>query len=122
MKTSQILGLLGLVILMAPSPISKTAHYDVTLTREQSNLYKIDGTSLLIQTKWCMEFAMREEAILKVEPSYSFSKGSIIFIDSERSCEVDEFLQKTRAVNGTMAKTGYSYEEVDWLLVPVDLN
>jgi hypothetical protein len=53
--------------------------YVVTLTRKTSNLYKIDGTDLYVETRYCYEYATREEVVLVVEGSYGMTKGKIIF-------------------------------------------
>lgn len=53
--------------------------FKVDLTRKESNLYKIEGTNYYIETRYCYEYATSEEAILKVESNYGYTKGKIIF-------------------------------------------
>lgn len=55
--------------------------YEVELTKIGSNFYQIHGTSLYIETKFCMEYAVREEAILHISSSYGFSIGEVFFLD-----------------------------------------
>lgn len=53
--------------------------YEVELTRKGSNLYKIDGTSLYIKTRYCYEYSYGEEVILKIESAYGYTKGQVIW-------------------------------------------
>ena len=40
-------------------------NYEVNLTRKGSNVYKIDGKDIIIQTRYCYVYAYSEEAIFK---------------------------------------------------------
>jgi hypothetical protein len=53
--------------------------FKIDITRKGSNLYKIDGTDYYLETRYCYEYATRDEAILKVESNYGYNKGVIIF-------------------------------------------
>jgi len=53
--------------------------YSVTISRKTTDLYKVDGKNIYIKTKYCYEYATGDEAILKVESSYGYTKGTIIF-------------------------------------------
>ncbi|SHF87627.1 hypothetical protein SAMN05444274_11156 [Mariniphaga anaerophila] len=53
--------------------------YEIEITREESNLYEIEGTAYYIETKFCYDFASRDEAILKVKSNISFQKGTLFF-------------------------------------------
>lgn len=54
--------------------------YDVSLRKESSNLYHIQGTSIYVETNWCSEYAMFDKAILNVTLSYGYTLGEIIFL------------------------------------------
>lgn len=55
--------------------------YEVELTRIDSNFYQICGTNLYIETKYCYEYATRDEAILSITSSYGYTRGEVIFLD-----------------------------------------
>jgi hypothetical protein len=65
-------------LILVPTSI-KTDKYVVSLTRKTSNLYHIDGTDLYVETRYCYEYATRNEVVLIVESSYGITKGKIIF-------------------------------------------
>ena len=54
-------------------------NYEVNLTRKGSNVYKIDGKDIIIQTRYCYVYAYSEEAIFKA----SGYGGELIFFDSK---------------------------------------
>jgi hypothetical protein len=53
--------------------------FKVTLTKKASNLYKIDDTKFYIETRYCYEYATRQEVIIIVESNYGYTKGKVIF-------------------------------------------
>lgn len=54
--------------------------YDVSLKRETSNLYNIQGTAIYIETNWCSEYSMFDKAILNITSNYGYTLGEIIFL------------------------------------------
>lgn len=58
-----------------------TGKYEVELTRIDSNFYQICGTNLYIETKYCYEYATRDEAILNVTSNYGYTRGEVIFLE-----------------------------------------
>ena len=58
-----------------------TGKYEVELTRIDSNFYQICGTNLYIETKYCYEYATRDEAIFSITSSYGYTRGEVIFLD-----------------------------------------
>lgn len=58
-----------------------TGKYEVELTRIDSNFYQICGTNLYIETKYCYEYATRDDAILSITSSYRYTHGEVIFLD-----------------------------------------
>jgi len=65
-------------LLLVPMDIDK-GNYVVKVTRKGSNLYKVDDKNIYIQTKYCYEYSNSQEVVLKVEGSYGYTKGKIIF-------------------------------------------
>lgn len=58
-----------------------TKRYNVKVTRIDSNFYQICGTDIYIETKYCYEYATRDDAILNITSNYGYSKGEIIFLE-----------------------------------------
>lgn len=62
------------------SPIELEAGmYEISLSREGDNLYKVYGEDIYIKTRYCMEMALGDEAILKIESITGFTLGKLIF-------------------------------------------
>ena len=58
-----------------------TGKYEVELTRIDSNFYQICGTKLYIETKYCHEYATRDDAILNITSNYGYTRGEVIFLE-----------------------------------------
>ena len=58
-----------------------TGKYNVELTRIDTNFYQIYGTSIVIETKYCHEYANREDVILNITSNYGNTRGEVIFLD-----------------------------------------
>ena len=58
-----------------------TGKYEVELTKIDSNFYQIYGTNLYIETKYCYEYATRDEAILNITSNYGYTRGEVIFLE-----------------------------------------
>lgn len=56
-----------------------TGKYEVELTRIDSNFYQIHGTQLYVETKYCYEYATRDDAILNITSNYGYTRGEVIF-------------------------------------------
>ena len=54
--------------------------YDVKLTKIDTDFYNICGTSLYIETKYCYEYATRDDAILNIRSNYGYIRGETIFL------------------------------------------
>lgn len=63
----------------APTKID-TGKYEVELTRIDSNFYQICGTNLYIETKYCYEYATRDDAILNITSNYGYTRGEVVFL------------------------------------------
>lgn len=51
----------------------------IRVTRVGSNLYQICDTDYYIQTRYCYEYATREEVVVNITSAYGYTKGEIIF-------------------------------------------
>lgn len=65
-------------LILIPSKI-KEGIYKVEITRKGSNLYKLEGTKYYIETRYSYEYAINDDAILKIESNYGYTKGTIYF-------------------------------------------
>ena len=67
-------------IVLVPTKLDE-GKYSVELTKVDSNFYKIYGTDLYIETRYCYEYATRDDAVLIIESNYGYTKGEVIFLD-----------------------------------------
>ena len=67
-------------IVLVPTKLDE-GKYSVELTKVDSNFYKIYGTDLYIETRYCYEYVTRDDAVLIIESNYGYTKGEVIFID-----------------------------------------
>ncbi len=84
-------------------------NYEVNLTRKGSNVYKIDGKDIIIQTRHCYVYAYSEEAIFKA----SGYGGEVIFFDSKDKCDVKAVFGVSKQKPGKYVVT-VSREDDDW--------
>lgn len=107
MKKSLLATLATLMSLQAAPALAE--NYEVNLTRKGSNVYKIDGKDIFIQTRSCYVYAYSEEAILKT----SGYGGEIIFFDSKDKCDVKAVFGLSKQEPGKYVVT-VSHEDDDW--------
>ena len=93
-------------LLVAPA---QAENYEVNLTRKGSNVYKIDGKDIIIQTRYCYVYAYSEEAIFKT----SGYGGEVIFFDSKDKCDVKAVFGVSKQKPGKFVVT-VSREDDDW--------
>ena len=93
-------------LLVAPA---QAENYEVNLTRKGSNVYKIDGKDIIIQTRYCYVYAYSEEAIFKT----SGYGGEVIFFDSKDKCDVKAVFGVSKQKPGKFVVT-VSHEDDDW--------
>ena len=93
-------------LLAAPA---QAENYEVNLTRKGSNVYKIDGKDIIIQTRYCYVYAYSEEAIFK-SSGYG---GEVIFFDSKDKCDVKAVFGVSKQKPGKFVVT-VSREDDDW--------
>ena len=84
-------------------------NYEVNLTRKGSNVYKVDGKDIIIQTRYCYVYAYSEEAIFKT----SGYDGEVIFFDSKDNCDVKAVFGLSKQTPGKYVVT-VSHEDDDW--------
>lgn len=84
-----ILGLgLGLALAVSVASASRAS----TVTRIAADLYKIDGTSLWLRTRYCYEYVYGEEMTL--------ANREMKFTHGRPTCAVREFLKEAYIVSG----------------------
>ena len=86
---------------------AQAENYEVNLTRKGSNVYKIDGKDIIIQTRYCYVYS--EEAIFKT----SGYDGEVIFFDSKDKCDVKAVFGVSKQKPGKFVVT-VSHEDDDW--------
>lgn len=57
----------------------KLGKYSISVSKIDDNLYKVDGKDIYIKTKYCHEYATRDDVILLVTSNSGYTKGEIIF-------------------------------------------
>ena len=88
---------------------AQAENYEVNLTRKGSNVYKIDGKDIIIQTRYCYVYAYSEEAIFKM---FGYG-GEVIFFDSKDKCDVQAVFGASKQKPGRYVVT-VSREDDDW--------
>lgn len=107
MKKPLLATLAALMGLQAAPVLAE--NYEVNLTRKGSNVYKIDGKDIIIQTRYCYVYAYSEEAIFKT----SGYGGEVIFFDSKDKCDVKAVFGVSKQKPGKYVVT-VSHEDDDW--------
>ena len=107
MKKTLLAALSALMSVQAAPALAE--NYEVNLTRKGSNVYKIDGKDIIIQTRYCYVYAYSEEAILKT----SGYGGEVIFFDSKDKCDVKAVFGLSKQKPGKYVVT-VSHEDDDW--------
>lgn len=110
MKKALLTVLAALMSLQAAPAFAE--NYEVNLTRKGSNVYKIDGKDIIIQTRYCYVYAYSEEAIFKT----SGYGGEVIFFDSKDKCDVKAVFGVSKQKPGKYVVT-VSREDDDWFEV-----
>ena len=107
MKKSPLLWIVAQACLQA-APV-RPENYEVSLTRKGSNVYKVDGKDIIIQTRYCYVYAYSEDAIFK-SSGYG---GEVIFFDSKDKCDVKAVFGVAKQKPGKYVVT-VSHEDDDW--------
>lgn len=64
--------------LLVPTSLDDGA-YDVRITRKASNLYRVDGTSVFVVTRYCYEYAYSQQTVMRVRSIGSTTTGTLAF-------------------------------------------
>ena len=107
MKKTLLAALAAMMSLQTAPALAE--NYEVNLTRKGSNVYKIDGKDIIIQTRYCYVYAYSEEAIFK-SSGYG---GEVIFFDSKDKCDVKAVFGVSKQKPGKFVVT-VSHEDDDW--------
>lgn len=99
----------GLLALCFTTAQSYAGTYEVNVTRKGSNIYRVDGKSIFLQTRNCHVHAHSEEALIRS----SGSSGEIIFIDSRDKCNVKAIYGKANITSGKYT-VQVTHESDDW--------
>jgi hypothetical protein len=83
-------AMIALVVVVVGAQALSAEAYKVTVTREEANLYRVDGSSpkTYIKTKYCYEYAYSERAIVDTDDM------EITFLDSNTTCTIDKILRE----------------------------
>lgn len=57
----------------------RTGTFAVRVTRVGPNLYRIDGTAIYLQTRFCYEYSYGQSAVVTIHGSMGYTVGSIEF-------------------------------------------
>jgi hypothetical protein len=90
-------------------PSANAGTYEINVTRKGSNVYRVDGKSIIIQTRYCYVYGYSEESLLKTN-GYG---GDLIFISSKDKCEVKAVYAKSDPAPGKYS-VRLTQESDDW--------
>lgn len=84
-----LLGILVLALALAPA-MAYASDYEVTVSRQGSNLYSVNEQQVLIRTQNCYEYGYGTDAVLHVDGYLGAfgTVGSLIFTDDNTTCGV----------------------------------
>jgi hypothetical protein len=102
-------ALLTVILFTSLCSTAFAGDYEVSVTRKGSNLYKVSGKDVMIQTKYCYVYAYSEDAVLK-SSGYG---GDLIFIDSREKCDVKALFGPSNQRPGKY-RVAVSREDDDW--------
>lgn len=77
---------IGMAILSVATVSLSAETYRVRVTRIDKDLYRDDSSKVIIETRYCYEYAYGDEAVLRYE-SYAVD-NKLVFISSGTSCDV----------------------------------
>ena len=88
-----LFGVLLIFVLIRNDAIA-SEFYQVTVTREEQDLYRVLGQNLYIKTRYCYEYVYYEDAILRIDSQSGFNIGIIIFDNGDGDkCDVEKLLR-----------------------------
>ncbi len=111
-KRGLTITLVSLMLLLASFVPAGASEYRVSVSREDSELYRIVGQDFLIKTWGCFQFAFAEDALLRMNGR----TGTLVFLDQGAKCQVSAVYGKTTVPAGTYAVT-LTRESQNWYSV-----
>lgn len=57
----------------------KPGEYEYALTRRATNLYKVEGTEIYIETKLCFNIGFKQKATIVINEDQGYIKGHVLF-------------------------------------------
>lgn len=66
--------------------------YKATLTRKGQDLYEVQGQNVIVQTRFCYEFVVSDEAILRIDSIAGYTVGKVFFSNGS-SCDIAKILK-----------------------------
>lgn len=105
----RMLSTLSAALLVLAFTQARADEYRVSVTRDGSNVYRVVGQDIRIQTWGCFEFAYSEDALLRM----SGRRGTLVFLDRGTKCNVTAVYGKTQVPAGTYSVT-VTREADDW--------
>jgi len=91
--------------------------FEINLTRKERNLYKENQKNLLIQTRFCFEFAFAADAILKIDGLSKF----VIFTNSGNKCDVKAIYKKIEINEQKKVVNVYKIEDGWYQIMGTDI-
>jgi hypothetical protein len=108
MKTLKLSYILLFVLMCVPFSVA-AENYDVFVTRKGSNLYKVDSSDVIIQTRYCYVIAYSGKALLR-STGYG---GEFVFADSRDTCSVKAVYGRSKSFHGNF-DVQVNREADDW--------
>lgn len=121
MKKFTIIILLIFLTISISILYALSSKYEIQITRKAQNLYKVSGSDLWIETKYCYEYSYSETVIMDYS-GYGYTKGELIFKNG-RKCDISEIYESRNVNRGTKALTsGGEFVDIEYLLTPTRLR
>jgi hypothetical protein len=92
----RLLKIIATVFALSLPSLVGAETYQITVTRESDDLYKVDGTDIYIKTRYCYEYSYSQKAILIVDSPSGYNIGKLIFVQSSgrgNQCDVEKILR-----------------------------
>jgi hypothetical protein len=97
------------LVIMLWCAVAVAENYAISVTRKSGNLYKVDGKSIFIHTRYCYVYAYSQQTILK-SSGYG---GTLVFVDDHENSEIKAVYGTSNQAPGKYSVT-VSREDDDW--------
>jgi hypothetical protein len=97
------------VLLAVGYQIAYAELYEFSVSRASGNIYTVSGKDIIIQTRYCYEYAYSEDAVLK---SRGYG-GELLFTNSNHRCDVKAVFGAANQKVGKF-KVTVSRDDDDW--------